>query len=450
MADLLHPHPVAEGDGGRAGERVGGGVGQPGDVQDAHALGVPGDGEQLLARVDPQHVGGAGGAVLDRVGRGEPGADLGRCALEVARDVVEVQPAAGTLHRRGRAGTLVGDDEDGALRAVGVLERDRVGLVGDVDRRVDDLAEDLGVRRVGGVEHQRLRQRGGVGAGAVGAEGDVVRLRAQRGGHERDHEVLHLDRTGRAADVVDGDVRLGTGGEQVGVGVVEPLAAGVDRHVVRARGHRQPADRAGAPGVGQVDDDGARVAGLEAQLGAAARGGADGAHGAVGGVAGQHPAATLPDLDVALGDLAVVDRDRLRLAGPGDVDDLQAAAQRAGQGVLALAEPHELDVRAVLRLAGVVVLQVGDVRHRHALALGRDLGRTRVGGQVTTLVGQGRWRREQRGHGGQGQGEQGGAGATRHAHTTRQAPTGHAPVGERRGPPVGVTPAGGPVHRCGR
>ena len=222
-----------------------------------------------------------------------------------------------------------------------------------------------------------------------------MRLRAQRGGHERDHEVLHLDRTGRAADVVDGDVRLGAGGEQVGVGVVEPLAAGVDRHVVRARGHRQPADGAGALRVGQVDDDGAGVAGLEAQLGAAARGGAGGADGAVGGVAGQHPTATLPDLDVALGDLAVV-CDRLRLAGPGDVDDLQAAAQRAGERVLALAQAHELDVRAVLRLAGVVVLQVGDVLHRHALALGGDLGRTRVGGQVTALVGQGRWRREQR------------------------------------------------------
>ena len=126
------------------------------------------------------------------------------------------------------------------LRLVPFLagQRHRVGLVDDVDGRVDDLADLLRPPRVGRVEDQRLRQRAGVGAGAAGVEGDVVRLRAQRGRHERDAVVAHLLRPRRSGHVVDRDARLGAG-DQVGVGVVEVAPARVDRHVVRAaRGRR--------------------------------------------------------------------------------------------------------------------------------------------------------------------------------------------------------------------
>ena len=407
VADLGHAHPVAEGDGEGVGQRVGGGVGEAGEVDDAHALGVPGDGHQLLARVDPQHVGGADRAVLDGEDRREPGADLGGSGLEVAGDVVEVQPAAGALDRGRGAGALVGDDEDGALDAVGVLHGDRVGLVRDVDRGVDDLADDLGVGGVGGVHDQRLRERRGVGAGAVGAEGDVVGLRAQRRRDERDLEVLDEARLGGRADVVDRDERRDAGRQQVGVGVVEVLPARVDRHVVRPRPHRQEADALGLPGLGEVDDHGAGVTGGQVQVAAAARGGAGFPDGAVGGVAGQHATASGPHLDVALGDRAVVDGDAVGLARLGDVDDLEALAQGAGQGVLLLAQPHELDVRAVLRLAGVVVLQVGDELHRHPLPLGLHLDAAGVGRQVAGLVGGDGGSRQHGGDGGEAEGEQG-------------------------------------------
>src|SRR3712207_7208046 len=48
------------------------------DVDDPDALGVPRDGHELLARVDPQHVRGAGRAGLDGGGGDEPGPDLDR------------------------------------------------------------------------------------------------------------------------------------------------------------------------------------------------------------------------------------------------------------------------------------------------------------------------------------------------------------------------------------
>ena len=91
--------------------------------------------------------------------------------------------------------------------------------------------------------------------------------------------------------------------------------------------------------------------------------------------------------------------------GPGDVDDLQPAAQRPGERVLLAAEPHELDVRAVLGLAGAVVLEVGDEPHPLALTLGLDLHAAGVGGDVAVTVG---LRRERQGRAPPGPEQRGG------------------------------------------
>jgi hypothetical protein len=55
-----------------------------------------------------------------------------------------MQPPAGAGGVADRAGQLVGDDQEGPLTEHGALDRDRIGLVSDVDRGSTILPMILG------------------------------------------------------------------------------------------------------------------------------------------------------------------------------------------------------------------------------------------------------------------------------------------------------------------
>ena len=196
----------------------------------------------------------------------------------------------------------------------------------------------------------------------------------------------------RVGDVEDLDRGLDRG-DQVRVGVVEVVAARVDRLVVRALADLDEADGLGVQRVGDVGDERAVLARpvllehVEAERLrlAVARGRAVAER--VGGVADEGPArlvGLVEDLDVALRDAAVVGRHDLRVARVGDVHDLHAVLVGAREGVLLARQRRELDVGAVVRRAAVVdgVRQVLDVAHVGAVLVAllgaRGAGRARA------------------------------------------------------------------------
>ena len=201
-------------------------------------------------------------------------------------------------------------------------------------------------------------------------------------------QLAHLARGGEVRDVEDLDRRLHRG-DEVGVRVVEVVAARVDRVVVRALLDADERHRLGRERVGDLDDERAVLAGpvrLE-DVEAERRGLAVARRGAVAErvrrVAGEHAARLArlaEDLHVALGDAAVVGRDGRRGGRVRDVDDLHAVLVRAGERVLAAGDLRELDVGAVVRRAAVArrIRDVLDVAH--VVRVRADLGGGRGGG----------------------------------------------------------------------
>jgi hypothetical protein len=138
VADLAHPDAVlAEGH-----------ADQAGDVHDAGAAVVEGDRHERRLLVELEDV---CGAAVQRVGRRTdvadvPVSDLQRSELELVGDVVDVHATAGAGGLgTGGTGELVLDDEELALTEDRVVDGDRVRLVLDVDRRVDEAGDLVGL-----------------------------------------------------------------------------------------------------------------------------------------------------------------------------------------------------------------------------------------------------------------------------------------------------------------
>ncbi len=167
--------------------------------------------------------------------------------------------------------------------------------------------------------------------------------------------------------------------------------------VVRPLGDLDERHGDGVERIGDVGDERAvlaRAAGLahvEAErrrLLVARRGAVTDGVGGVGDEGAAGEVGPLEHLHVALGHPAVVHRGDGRVGGIGDVDDLQAVAVGAGEGVLPAGDLAELDVGAVVADRAVArgvgqVLDIGQV----VAVLTRLLG-LRDGGEQAHAQGQ--------------------------------------------------------------
>ncbi len=117
-----------------------------------------------------------------------------------------MQPAPRARSIAGRSRELVRHHEEGSLSQKRVIDRDRVGLVVDVDRVIGDASDYLGVCRSGGVEDESVADGRRVRARTVLIEGDVVRVETRA-------QIQSLDqlRVREFPDIEDFDLRLGTG-----------------------------------------------------------------------------------------------------------------------------------------------------------------------------------------------------------------------------------------------
>ena len=103
------------------------------------------------ATVRRQLVGGAGLGDVEV-------ADLLRAAPEPARHLVDVHAAVGALAGADRAGELVLGDQELPLATGLVGQRERLELVPDVDRRIEEAGDDGQRGRAARVDDHALRE----------------------------------------------------------------------------------------------------------------------------------------------------------------------------------------------------------------------------------------------------------------------------------------------------